>query len=63
MNCTGANKDHDLHIIAVCEKAGKSLAFSRVSIMQGSKLIADGRHTKYVGGQKDKEILGAKFKL
>ncbi|KAI8895080.1 HotDog domain-containing protein [Globomyces pollinis-pini] len=38
-----------LTIHSVCDKFGKNLAFTRVDILVDEKVIATGRHTKYMG--------------
>ena len=49
-----------LTVIAECNKKGKTLIFSTASIMKGEKLVALGKHTKYLRDSKLADYLSDK---
>ena len=59
----GANNNDDLFVHTVCDKAGKTLAFTTVTIHQNEKLIASGRHTKFIGNGGGRDKIDFKSKL
>lgn len=49
---SAANLGDQLTIIAECNKVGKTLAFTSAEIWSGKRLIALGKHTKYMFPEK-----------
>ncbi|KAL1922239.1 uncharacterized protein VTP21DRAFT_9778 [Calcarisporiella thermophila] len=61
----GAKEGEELNILGKVDKMGKTLAFTSVEIRVGERLVAVGRHTKYVSPihsnpQNDKDLLKLK---
>ncbi|TPX59449.1 hypothetical protein PhCBS80983_g02464 [Powellomyces hirtus] len=46
---SGGKIGNKLRIHSVCNKAGRTLAYTTVRIESGDKLLATGSHTKFVG--------------
>jgi len=46
-----AKLGNEINITAICEKLGLNLCFTSAIIRHGDKLIAQGRHTKYIKNQ------------
>ena len=49
-----------LEVIAECNKKGKTLIFSTASIMKGNKLVALGKHTKFLQSTRLVDYLSSK---